>query len=516
MIYVLGDDHYETLGIHRGATERDIKRAYKKLAIKFHPDRNKGNKEAEKKFIKVSHAYDILKDPKKREEYDTYGQTHEEFQQRGGHHGGDYDHYSSPFSDHYYGQYNQGFDPFETFKHFFNEEHHDEEEYDEFGNEFNQATNVEVMEFSEFDALVNMGTHPFSHHPHLIFLFSGMNCHSCSTILQTLDNIHHGLSSFINFKMINIEFQEWIPKEIKNLPSIIYVKDGKIVEFSDGMFSSQTVLNFIHKNLPKSDLKKLRNEIEVNSFLRSKKNEIRVILFSLKKEPTILQKEINFVFKDYLHFRHYFVQSKNDQIFKTFKQLKYQTLPTIYIKNEDNDPIWHDKVDKEILFELFGQHGIEEIPKMKSINMLNDYCFYDDYCFIYSTKSKNVEKKTKEILKSLKNKKNRISIILNQKNENSENLYEKLKSILKIKKKHFFVCLNLKRKEFKIFNDPEFNSFQLKDWMDKVKNQEFQKFQSNSFMNEDFKKNSFLRRYSPLIISFSFFIFVVLLRVLTK
>jgi len=176
--YVIGNDHYNTLGIQKNANENQIKKAYKKLALKFHPDRNKGNKEAEKKFIKISHAYEVLKDPKKREEYDIYGQTHEEYQQQGGsngHHNG-YDPYSSHFND----AYNQhpGFDAFEAFKHFFNEEqhqHHEEDEYDDeqYGNDFHQSNHIEIMNFSELDSLINMGTHPFSHHPHLIFLFSG-------------------------------------------------------------------------------------------------------------------------------------------------------------------------------------------------------------------------------------------------------------------------------------------------------------------------------------------------------
>jgi DnaJ-class molecular chaperone len=61
---LLANDHYNTLGINKNANEKEIKKAYKKLALKFHPDRNKGNKEAQKKFIEISQAYEVLKDPK--------------------------------------------------------------------------------------------------------------------------------------------------------------------------------------------------------------------------------------------------------------------------------------------------------------------------------------------------------------------------------------------------------------------------------------------------------------------
>jgi molecular chaperone DnaJ len=66
-------DFYETLGCTRTASPEDIKKAYRKLAMEHHPDRNQGNKDAEKKFKELNHAYDILKDPDKRAAYDRYG-----------------------------------------------------------------------------------------------------------------------------------------------------------------------------------------------------------------------------------------------------------------------------------------------------------------------------------------------------------------------------------------------------------------------------------------------------------
>ncbi|MFQ6372214.1 molecular chaperone DnaJ [Shewanella sp. YIC-542] len=66
-------DYYEVLGIARDASERDIKKAYKRLAMKYHPDRNPGDKEAEAKFKEVKEAYEILTDDNKRAAYDQFG-----------------------------------------------------------------------------------------------------------------------------------------------------------------------------------------------------------------------------------------------------------------------------------------------------------------------------------------------------------------------------------------------------------------------------------------------------------
>ena len=66
-------DYYEVLGVDKGASAEDIKKAYRKKAIQYHPDKNPGDKEAEEKFKEAAEAYDVLSDPQKRARYDQFG-----------------------------------------------------------------------------------------------------------------------------------------------------------------------------------------------------------------------------------------------------------------------------------------------------------------------------------------------------------------------------------------------------------------------------------------------------------
>lgn len=122
----MAKNFYETLGVSKTASDAEIKSAYRKLAMQYHPDRNKDNKEAEAKFKEINEAYEVLSNPQKKQAYDQYGDA--AFGQGMGGQGGPFGGQQGPFT-YTYSNGGQGFggfdfggggtDPFEIFEQFF-------------------------------------------------------------------------------------------------------------------------------------------------------------------------------------------------------------------------------------------------------------------------------------------------------------------------------------------------------------------------------------------------------------
>ncbi|MCL5269733.1 MAG: molecular chaperone DnaJ [bacterium] len=95
----MAKDYYQTLGVERTATTDEIKRAYRKLALQFHPDKNRGNPDAEEQFKEIAEAYEVLSDAQKRQNYDRFGYEGVKGQFRGGGFNWEDFHHASEFED---------------------------------------------------------------------------------------------------------------------------------------------------------------------------------------------------------------------------------------------------------------------------------------------------------------------------------------------------------------------------------------------------------------------------------
>jgi curved DNA-binding protein len=89
-------DYYKILGVEKNATQEDIKKAFRKLAVKYHPDKNPGNKAAEDKFKDINEANEVLSDPEKRKKYDALGQDWQHYQQSNRQGGFDWSEWAGP------------------------------------------------------------------------------------------------------------------------------------------------------------------------------------------------------------------------------------------------------------------------------------------------------------------------------------------------------------------------------------------------------------------------------------
>ncbi|MBK7855355.1 MAG: DnaJ domain-containing protein [Bacteroidetes bacterium] len=106
-------DYYEILGVAKNANETELKKAYRQLAIKYHPDKNPGNKEAEEKFKEAAEAYEVLSDAQKRQRYDQFGHQGMGGAAGGGNGGGHHMNMEDIFSQ--FGDIFGGHNPFESF-----------------------------------------------------------------------------------------------------------------------------------------------------------------------------------------------------------------------------------------------------------------------------------------------------------------------------------------------------------------------------------------------------------------
>ncbi|XP_076822365.1 dnaJ homolog subfamily C member 10-like isoform X1 [Clavelina lepadiformis] len=202
------EDYYQTLGISKDASLKEIRKAFKKLALKLHPDKNTNDPNAHDNFVQINHIYEVLKDEDMRKKYDKYGEEGLKEDHPGG---GRYESYS------YY--------------------------RDEFGI-YDDDPEVVTLDGGDFDAAVNSGEAWFVN-------FYSPRCSHCHELAPTWRKFAEEFSGAINIGAVNCHDNRWVCNQngIYSYPSlVIFVKNRKPIKYQ-GDRSKKDLIRFVMKHV---------------------------------------------------------------------------------------------------------------------------------------------------------------------------------------------------------------------------------------------------------------------------
>ena len=275
---------YKVLSVHRRATPQEIKKAYKKLAKEWHPDKNPDNPSAADKFIEISKAYELLSDPDRRRKYDNHGITEDSpnFDQR-----------------HDYSQYGRfDHDPFESF----------------FGDFFSGGGGSRGFRFSFGGGAGGRSGGSGSEHriyhkqsitskaywntvlpnsekqPYLILFYSDW-CFTClriepiwTRLVEELEPVGFGVAT------VHADHEKELTRKVgtKELPHMVLLLDKKPIHYKDPQFSAVKAIEFVRRKFPYK-LVELVDDTNAQSFLNGwMDNRIRVLFFGHVRTMSII------------------------------------------------------------------------------------------------------------------------------------------------------------------------------------------------------------------------------------
>jgi len=259
-------DPYEVLGVDRQATGQEIKKAYKRLAREWHPDKNK-SPEAESKFVQIGKAYELLTDDEKRRNYDKYGQTDDNPRGDRGRPGG------FPFG---------GFSDF-------------------FGGRANQGRGFRGSPFSSFfdsepdDLLINKHIYdrdvlPQSRkHLYLLFAYSDW-CGNCKLVRKMFDQLHNTYKDKgIRFVTADADVDRSLVYKLglSRVPAVLAIVNGKAILYKKREWSLASIEQFLLENLPYVPIRQILSKSDLKTFVDElmADNKPRVILYGDYKSP---------------------------------------------------------------------------------------------------------------------------------------------------------------------------------------------------------------------------------------
>ncbi|CAH1775721.1 unnamed protein product [Owenia fusiformis] len=344
IIYVVvAEDLYGILGVAKSASPRQIKNAYKKLARQWHPDKNKDDREATEKFMKINEAYETLSDPEKRSDYDNFGTTsaREENHMRREH---------DPFA-HFFGGGGG------------------------FGRGRESSFGKHRMTFMHFQNKVLAESHyrPFVVYAYTDFCFGCMQTeHIWEKITQDLHVMGLGYGSV----HANMDGRLVSKLHISQVPQIVAVVNGRIQHFSQRI-GVQELRSFIRSLFPSDIITKLDDSNYVDYINGWHDNRVRAVLFDDRREPPLRFLAAAYAFRDRISCA--FASFKYADI-REFSS-KYRAskgMETLMIFNDDPvrpaATLSTRTLARSSIDELLDAHKYLILPRLSSQPIFDDIC----------------------------------------------------------------------------------------------------------------------------------------------
>ena len=304
-IFKCGEDYYHLLGVKRDASKAEIRRAFKKLSLQYHPDKNKNKKNPEKAkemFIKIANAYEVLNDDKLRKIYDQYGEEGVKQHQQGGgqQHGGNF---QDIFNFFFHGGMGGGF-------------HQNVQEGPE--NNFFENTDVLQLKMDNLSKLLNRRKIWF------VYFFKSKDGGFQDTKKKIVDIASQSYGIF-NFGAVNCKDDEEICEDysVYSTPKVIYFPDsGSDEEEYKGPIEFQSIFKYGAKLM--QNFVRVINKDNYNDFMSTHSERYHVLLFTSKKITPPLFKALS---KDYLnHLSFGEIRQTEIELIKTFNINSFPTL----------------------------------------------------------------------------------------------------------------------------------------------------------------------------------------------
>ena len=453
----LARDFYSILGVKKNAQEGDIKKAYRHLAVRWHPDKNPENaEEAQAKFIEITNAYETLSDPEKRKIYDTQGEEGLKRQQQGG------PEFHNPFDifEQFFGQggFPGGGFPGGQFHFNFGQQQRPRQPAKDL---YEDDPFVYDIDGKEYEQLLASREEP------LVVTFYSPNCGHCHEMKPEYSKLAKSLEEVAKVVAINCgDNQQLCGREnVRHYPTIRYIPEDKtkrISEFTNSRRSSKFLGDWVASVLTDNTVTVQDQEGSLRKWLESD-SKIKVILFSNKKEVPLLWKAMSRKFKSFS----LGIAFGGEKLRKLLK-LKQTKLPFLYYFHDVNTLEGEEHVDSKsislYLMRIQTQHAKNAVGVIAELTS-SSQCGPQEggFCLMFIgdlRADKNLYAEAKEIASRFS--KDPVKFFWSKKDQKSK--FPELLSDTKA------VLFRPKRQRYKLYQSTDSSTLSLPEWLDSAVN----------------------------------------------